>query len=686
MGSSSGWRISHIVLIALTLQCGGTVVDPIDTGSEEASDTSWDGGDTSHDAGDDTTLDSSSSGDADAMSETTTDVSIEVASDTTPEAADSDVLLDTTITTDTITTDTTADVPGDSSSSSDVSDGSSDTATDSFDSGGDSVLDSSDGGSTVGEIGPYCGCPTGSKHCTKGSPHCVSINDPANGCATSACTPCTLPNASAKCVGGACVVASCATGWANCDGSTTACSFDLSSDRYNCGACGKTCASTETCTDGVCATGCSPPLTVCSGSVCANLLTSLANCGGCGKTCTPGPGESATCSGGTCIKTPVACPSGLTLCGSTCVDLLNDPVHCGSCTNSCDSGSGWVASNYYACSLGVCNPCPSGTTRCALSTTYVCADLTRSASNCGSCGSTCAAGDACWGGKCVSASTFVLTTATVSDFVVDDTWIFFVDTGGGTIKKMPKAGGAVVTLASGEAKPVRIAQDATHIYWTNNLGAAVRRIAKSGVGGPMLVAAASEPGDLAVDESRVYWSNGTDQTVKSRAKDGSGTTATLYTPTVIATPPTGLQVVGSWLYFASPTVGGHTVRQIPKVGGAEVLPSADCFSSISFVADDSGYYWTCGLYLSYQNTLAGSSLTVFGSALNWGFPTGPFVLDGDRVFMLLKVGAGLPRPREARKCDLRWPAVVIDLPATMIAVDATYFYWSDGTVIGRVAK
>jgi hypothetical protein len=42
--------------------------------------------------------------------------------------------------------------------------------------------------------------------------------------------------------------------------------------------------------------------------------------------------------------------------------------------------------------------------------------------------------------------------------------------------------------------------------------------------------------------------------------------------------------------------------------------------------------------------------------------------------------------REARYCNNTTAPVLIDVRATILAGDATYVYWSDGSMIGRVAK
>ncbi len=94
-------------------------------------------------------------------------------------------------------------------------------------------------------------CEAGGKLC--GST-CVPTDDPSFGCVATLCSPCGTNNSVAKCSGGKCAVASCTSGFDNCDGlDVTGCEADLASDSKNCGKCGRDCLG------GACIAGkCSP--------------------------------------------------------------------------------------------------------------------------------------------------------------------------------------------------------------------------------------------------------------------------------------------------------------------------------------------------------------------------------------------------------------------------------------------
>ncbi len=130
--------------------------------------------------------------------------------------------------------------------------------------------------------------------CTGGFGDCDGVA--ANGCETDlrasatscgACgRACALPNATSECRVGACVVATCATGFADCNGDPAdGCEVNTRTDNASCGACGTACARGQVCSGGACGATCASPLRTCGmggGAFCANTAIDPANCGGCG--------------------------------------------------------------------------------------------------------------------------------------------------------------------------------------------------------------------------------------------------------------------------------------------------------------------------------------------------------------------------------------------------------------------
>lgn len=307
------------------------------------------------------------------------------------------------------------------------------------------------------------GCAAGAcvvANCSTGYGDCD--RNAANGCEASLATDaancgacgraCSLPNTTASCRAGACAVASCAAGFADCDGrADSGCEVATTRDTAHCGLCGTRCATGQACDRGRCvscgAAG-TPPCTAggcisttnCSG-VCRDLLTDPGNCGSCGSTCSTRANAAPSCDAGvcrlvcaagfgncdgndangcetnlrssntacggcaircqggqTCQSGSCECVAGMRLCGGACTCLSSDSLNCGRCGSRCGFG--------LVCINGRCD-CSPGTTSCVIacggaSCLQECADLRSDSTNCGSCGGRCSTGQYCVNGACRS--------------------------------------------------------------------------------------------------------------------------------------------------------------------------------------------------------------------------------------------------------------------------------------------
>lgn len=163
---------------------------------------------------------------------------------------------------------------------------------------------------------------------------------------------------------------------------------NLSSDIYNCGACGKVCPpagpyEVVSCSGGRCTYRCVDGAVRCGGA-CTFVGSDPRNCGGCGKVC---PSSAPYCDQGVCR----ACLPGLARCGGSCVDLSNDPSNCGACGNVCGGATPY-------CGGGSCTDCGGyGVGLCD----GVCVNLLSDNGNCGGCGVACAADEICTFGVCL---------------------------------------------------------------------------------------------------------------------------------------------------------------------------------------------------------------------------------------------------------------------------------------------
>jgi hypothetical protein len=175
----------------------------------------------------------------------------------------------------------------------------------------------------------HCGscsgvCQAGSQICSAGS--CIASNCPAgagecDGDLASNCetdltssptncgfcgNSCSAANGSAQCSSSACSVASCDSGYADCDGMPgNGCESTLASGLTNCGGCGNACSNAHgstSCLAGACTPICSSGFGDCDGDPrngCEVALDSVSNCGMCGKVCAAN-GGTPDCAAGVC--------------------------------------------------------------------------------------------------------------------------------------------------------------------------------------------------------------------------------------------------------------------------------------------------------------------------------------------------------------------------------------------------
>jgi uncharacterized repeat protein (TIGR01451 family) len=227
---------------------------------------------------------------------------------------------------------------------------------------------------------------------------------------------CAPQNANAQCSAGTCSIASCTTGFSNCNGlAVDGCEYNDSwfpTDSRNCSGCGITCTGGLICRASACVMNtCTAGQADCDGQPgCeVNTNTDPANCGGCGLACSPAH-ATGSCNGGTCAVG--TCAPGFSDCdglpGNGCeydnTGFPTDPNNCGSCGAICApaNGSG-------SCTAGVCKivGCAPGFSDCdglpGNGCEYDNAGFPSDPNHCGGCGTACAASHAaplCTAGSC----------------------------------------------------------------------------------------------------------------------------------------------------------------------------------------------------------------------------------------------------------------------------------------------
>ena len=193
-----------------------------------------------------------------------------------------------------------------------------------------------------------CGsaCKGGQTCCSGG---CTALSGDVSNCG--ACgNACAGKNASWSCTASTCHVASCNGGYSDCNTNPSdGCEVHTDADPANCGSCGKACSApngTAGCAAGACTVaGCNAGFANCNNQPndgCeVNTTNNPSNCGGCGKVCTVANG-SAGCAASAC--TVAACNPGFANCNGQVADgcevnTTADNANCGKCGMQCPIGT-----------------------------------------------------------------------------------------------------------------------------------------------------------------------------------------------------------------------------------------------------------------------------------------------------------------------------------------------------------
>ncbi len=221
---------------------------------------------------------------------------------------------------------------------------------------------------------------------------------------------CELPNASAECAEGACLVAECQGLFGDCDGEdSNGCERSLDTET-DCGRCGEECGELDNavevgCVQGECSPlACEPGFDNCdkeSENGCESTLDTLEHCGGCDTAC-----DGASCAGGVCSE--LDCGDGLADCdGDTdngCEASLNTVTDCGACGRTCAPNNATARCNQGKCEFVGCKP---GFDDCDSDQANGCETALDKLSDCGECEKVCRVPDgepSCAGGICTAAS------------------------------------------------------------------------------------------------------------------------------------------------------------------------------------------------------------------------------------------------------------------------------------------
>lgn len=170
---------------------------------------------------------------------------------------------------------------------------------------------------------------------------------------------------------------------------------------------------------------------------------------------------------------------------------------------------------------------------------------------------------------------------------IDSDTIYFTDAQGpdGKVIKLPKAGGAAVTLADGLSLPSHLTVDATDVYFMDS-----DHVQKVPIGGgPVVTMAPADNesyGTVAVDDDQIYWTNYGFMGSAERMPKGGGA------PVMIdsGSYPSALLLSGGTVYWAA--MEEDEIRQAPAAGGpATLLASGQDHVRWGFAASADHLFW-----------------------------------------------------------------------------------------------
>ncbi len=311
------------------------------------------------------------------------------------------------------------------------------------------------------------------------------------------------------------------------------------------------------------------------------------------------------------------------------------------------------------------------------------ADLMIDSMNCGACGHDCHQG-ACLEGVCqpVELASGQKRPINLAQTV---THIYWVESEGGTVRRVLKDGtGNVETLRSQRNLAVDVAVDATRFYWTENTGVFSCPIDGCGVNGEIMHGACTSSVDVALSKTVVFWTCPASRKVLKISKtvagqmdidDGEGDVKHIV-------------VEGADVFWAGKELNRIRTSRVDGSGGTNTLVSAPAVDIIA--ADPNGLYWGGFDATTINLTTRPNNITSVLANTQSNVES-IFVHDGI-VFWVGGRNTGYLRACAAAGCDEQPTTIFapIDVPVDVVVDDADIFYSTDagaenGTIM-RLAR
>jgi hypothetical protein len=208
---------------------------------------------------------------------------------------------------------------------------------------------------------------------------------------------------------------------------------------------------------------------------------------------------------------------------------------------------------------------------------------------------------------------------------VDDQFVYWSDTGAGTIMTYPKDGGALSTLVSLQPGPADLLIGNGNLYWTDLVGGTVMGVPLTNPNTITTYAKTqSFPLFAAVDSENIYWTNLVGTTGLARASLDGGAPFTLAhgNPYQVAVDDTSV-------YWTDGMTG--TLSKTAKNGDAtEVILFSSAKNALALALDDGNVYWGTSDGDVVRATAEGKNSVTLASSSS-GFP-GNFAIDATNVY------------------------------------------------------